>query len=241
MDFDKELGSLVETSDSSFTLKHRVHGAHYHSTAGANHEARALYIESSGFLERLEESVPISILDVGLGLGYNALMSIAAWSCADKPGELRIISLESDYKLIEALLSGTAPWMTGWPDKFRDWTKCAKTSGGVIIHPKNGAIRCSWQIRLGDAQQTILAGDAKPGYDFIWHDPFAIDVNPTLWTKLWFEKVLTKASSDAVLMTYSVARAVRDSLKEAGWEVFKIPGSGYKRNWLKARVDPNGL
>ena len=78
------LPTVVETADGSLSLVHPEHGECYHSRSGALTEARSLYIEMSGFLPRLAATAKavIEVLDVGLGLGYNALASIDAWAAA---------------------------------------------------------------------------------------------------------------------------------------------------------------
>ena len=44
---------------------------------------------------------------------------------------------------------------------------------------------------------------------------------------------------NCVLMTYSVARVVKDSLNAGGWNFEKIPAPGKKSAWLRASKAQN--
>src|SRR5688500_9438082 len=101
---------LIKTDDGSITLKHPLHGEAYHSFAGASTEAKDLYIHSSGFVEALKNTSTLEVLDVGLGLGYNALFSIQAWLEAPVAPDVFLTSLEHDGDLLQQLFSGQSEW-----------------------------------------------------------------------------------------------------------------------------------
>lgn len=235
-----ELGLPVETADGSFTLKHPDHGEDYHSKLGAIYEARSLYVERSGILKALEDRTSdlIAVLDVGLGLGYNVMATLDAWYQASNPPDLYILSLEINPELVRALTSGEAPWMANWSDTWRRWCQGLRFASssrveGEIIHPKNGA-KATWRIAIGDAKQVDLSIAGGVRYNYIWQDAFSPQKNPTLWGSEWFTKVKAVAAPNAVLMTYSVARMVKDGLTGAGWHYERIPGPAQKKHWLKA-------
>lgn len=237
----KALGSLVQTADGSFTLSHPEHGECYHSHAGAAAEARELYIVASGIEARWGERSPVSVLDVGLGLGYNAVATVASWQRADNPPDLRVLSLEIDPQLVAALASGMAPWQSNWgdrelmiPQSLRPLAGDPSVWAGTLHHPRGSAV-CDWTVATGDA----LAGTLPPSlFDFVWQDPFSPTKNPPLWSKDWFLRVAEAGKPGTILMTYSVARAVRDALTDAGWQVVRFappPGSS-KKHWLRSTL-----
>jgi tRNA 5-methylaminomethyl-2-thiouridine biosynthesis bifunctional protein len=233
------LGELVETADGSMTIRHPEHLETYHSSAGAETEAFELYVSASGFLERLAFGLPLTVLDVGLGLSYNAMATIDGWLGCSKSGDLEIVSLEWNRNLVVALVDGSAPWATHWSVVRKDiatgLTESAPdTFYGEFSHPVTGAI-CRWTILVGDARKTILNLHRKNNY--IWQDPFSPEKNPDMWSGLWFSAVKLVAAEDAVLMSYSVARSVRDALGEAGWLCgrFKTPVK-QKKQWLRAHL-----
>ena len=235
------LGELVETADGSMTIRHPEHLETYHSSAGAETEAFELYVNASGFLERLAKGLPLAVLDVGLGLSYNAMATIDAWIACPKSGELEIASLEWSRDLVVALVSGSAPWATHWSLARKDIAtslteNVADTFYCEFIHPVTKST-CRWTILIGDARKTVLSLDTR--YNYIWQDPFSPEKNPDMWNGMWFSAVKGVAAADAVLMSYSVARRVRDALAEAGWqcERFKTPVK-QKKQWLRAQLPP---
>jgi len=96
------LGQILATEDGSLSLIHPDHGEAYHSRLGADTEARLLYIEASGIQARFAAAAPLAVLDVGLGLGYNAIHTLEAWANAASPGPLQVVSLEINLALVEA-------------------------------------------------------------------------------------------------------------------------------------------
>jgi tRNA U34 5-methylaminomethyl-2-thiouridine-forming methyltransferase MnmC len=241
-----EFGALVQTADGSWTIRHEVHGQDFHSSEGARFEAWELYVVASGLLTVLKSSEvrPVGVLDVGMGLGYNACATIAAWLTGDGSSDLSILSLEIDSRLVETLASGDTPWIRGWDDLWLAGPRCLKkisttTWSASISHPRS-AKTLSWTIVIGDAANLDLiqiSKDVAPqDLQFVWQDPFTPELNPEMWSAAWFLRVKDIVCRDAVLMTYSVSRVVKDALSEAGWlpERFRTPGR--KRHWLRASV-----
>lgn len=243
--------TAITTQDGSLTIAHLDHGECFHSVGGAMQEARSLYVEGSGLLQRLEQSrnaAPMRILDVGLGLGYNALTTLDA--LLHEPGRHEIISLECDPELFSALRSGSAPWQAGWAAQWlaacRGLTQVPCRQGqdenrGISLWQNiicvQGDRSISWQVVLADARSPACSRwlrEAAP-FHFIWQDPFSPKNNPCMWNASWFEALhAASVPGETVLMTYSVARATREALAQAGWQPEKIPGKGSKRHWLRA-------
>ena len=234
-----EFGPLILTSDGSLTIRHSEHGQEFHSNDGAKFEAWNLYVKTSGFLNALQVDSRdhLRILDVGMGLGYNAAASIAAW--LESPGvcDVEMISLESSQRLVEAVASAAAPWQRGWSDDWMAGPRVLQKTGdgyhAQLNHPLTK--KClSWSIIIGDATD-FVAGDGGPGFDFIWQDPFTPELNPRMWSSGWFRKLLSISRSGCVLVTYSVARVVKCALDEAGWVYERVETPGRKRHWLRAK------
>ncbi|NDE15559.1 hypothetical protein EBZ80_11580 [bacterium] len=237
------LGEARQTGDGSWTLAHPDHAEWYHSADGALAEAKSLYVESSGILGDFQRGTPdaetVRVLDVGLGLGYNALATIDAWLRCGSRGRLEILSLENNDALFEAMRSGEAPWQVGWDPQ---WTGAVKNldlvSDGLwqATIAGSGGGELLWRVFLGDAlsdHATGLVVRSGP-FDYVWQDPFSPEKNPGMWGLEWFSAITPGVRPDGCLMTYSVARTVRDALETAGWRIEKIPTTTRKKNWLKA-------
>ena len=238
------LGDLVITGDGSATLRHPDHGECYHSVVGALAEATELYCRASGLPQAWTGPAPVRVLDVGLGLGYNALATLQSWWASREPVELAMTSLEVNQELVRALASGTASWQGEWVPAARSVCQDLQLGAdGVwrapLRHPSG--VTGSWVVHLGDATARPVprvAGGA--GYTYVWQDPFSPQRNPSMWSAEWFQRVAEVAADEgARLMTYSVARSVRDALTTAGWQWRKLtPTLPGKRAWLMAERLP---
>ena len=237
----KSLGTPVTTADGSLTMIHPEHGETYHTQAGAMAEARLLYIESSGLAALWQEGPQrIAVLDVGLGLGLNAVATLTAWNEASNPGPLVIHSLEINRDLVEALASGAAPWQERWsPDITHACLQLKLESpqhySATIAHQSTEAT-ATWHIYIRDAAiNDVPHPPDASGYTHVWQDPFSPEKNPPLWEAAWFTRVRATAAPSCVLMTYSVAGPVRRALAAAGWSWKKLPALlPGKREWLTA-------
>ncbi len=233
---EQSIGSLVTTADGSLSLIHPDHGECYHSHLGALSEAENLYMAHSGIRETFRNKTFVAVLDVGLGLAYNSCKTIEAWWQSPGHCDLSILSLEINRDLVNSLKNLSAPWLKDWPCQWKSWCQTLNTKDlseqcQEISHP-NGPASCRWQVDIQDASQLQ---EFDLCFDFIWQDAFSPKKNPSLWTKDWFELLRNYAHADATLLTYSVARVVKDNLSQAGWQWQLLKGAGPKSKWMKAK------
>jgi tRNA U34 5-methylaminomethyl-2-thiouridine-forming methyltransferase MnmC len=231
------LDQLVATSDGSLTLRHPVYDEEFHAREGARFETHELYMQASGFLSVLEEGghdEALGVLDVGLGLGYNALMTIESWWKSPGNRPVYLLSLEISPELVVALSDSSCPWKKGWSELWNLFSESLEKDGSdwraLFVHPLSGR-SLSWSVCIGDAALFTLP---KQHFDFVWQDAFSPGKNPELWTVHWFRKVKEASKAGAKLMTYSVARIVKDHLTEGGWDYQKFKAPGTKKQWLRA-------
>jgi tRNA U34 5-methylaminomethyl-2-thiouridine-forming methyltransferase MnmC len=273
------LGLLVLTDDGSYTIQDNVTGECYHSRMGARREAEELYINFSGFCNSLQNAHgnKITVLDVGLGLGYNAAATLEAWLRADHPPSVHMVSLENNPHVIQNILDPKAPWTANWSQPVREalrgmnqrspncWVSTVRLppesspllNTGGLAASQDPSSNFLWEIFLIDAAQEALpysshesstgmefchpcqGGDLEETsplcWDFVWQDPFSPQRNPQMWSSSWFGKIRRQCHSRTKILTYSVARSVRDALEEAGfsWEKRATPFP-MKKHWLVA-------
>ncbi len=238
--------ALVMTQDGTLTLRHPGYDEAFHSNQGARFEAESLYMEASGFRAALQSepaSDRIGVLDVGLGLGYNALMTIECWMKSAGQQDMLLVSLEHTPDLVAALADPACGWKEGWSESWRRWSQTLEKQHesenwqAQLTHPQSGR-NLRWQVLVGDACASNLA---EFEFHYVWQDAFSPKKNPELWSVEWFEKLRAASHPTVQLVTYSVARVVRDHLEAACWtqERVKTPqaqngaASGKKR-WLRA-------
>lgn len=237
---------FVTTADGTITMRHPGYDETFHSTKGARFEADSLYMKASGFRKQLQGKTSeetTCVLDVGLGLGYNALMTIECWMQSPGAGDLILVSLEHTPELVQSLADPTCAWKKGWPSDWQDWSRTLapveKNWQAELNHPVS-ARKLSWIVLVGDAQ----LADLRPfSFDYIWQDAFSPKKNAELWSIAWFEKLRAVSQPHVQLVTYSVARMVRDHLEAAAWtqERVKAPEAEAgeeitKKQWLRARL-----
>ena len=228
---DPHTFEVIVTADGSLTLHHPVYGETYHSSGGAAQEASDLYLGASGFRARLAAGEPVRVLDVGLGLGYNAVAAISAW--VDGGGDLYIESLEKDTDLVARFLACQGAWQEDWREEAKALLQqVAKDDHGDYSLQRSGPRGAlHWRVIVGDACEREL----EHGFNFIWQDAFSPKCNAELWTGEWFSKLKSAAADDCILVTYSAARVVKDSLVGAGWSYELISTTTQKRHWMRAR------
>jgi tRNA U34 5-methylaminomethyl-2-thiouridine-forming methyltransferase MnmC len=216
---------LVTLRNGARAVRHLGHGEVMHPSVGPWQEAQALYVEQSRLAEKLRvEGPPLTVWDVGLGAGTNA---VAALTCARELGaqqrrELRVVSFEIDLSPLRLALADAV----GFPFLQPFGQACAALLRG---EPWSEG-RSRWQLHLGDAE--ALWRDAWDPADLIFFDPFSPASNPDLWTPAAFARLRAHARNDGdgcTLLTYSAATPTRVSLLLGGFYVGTGIATGTKK------------
>ncbi len=228
------------TQDGFYTLKDTLRDECFHSRLGAKLEAESLYLTASGVDFAKKEQ---SILDVGLGPGYNAVSTLVNWQQTPNAQDLELLSLEIDPEIVKIVTTeNNLEIYKNWDDSWKNCLWQFKETepnffNKEFIHPTTKS-KAFWTIWLSDMSQNdfLKAKLSKNGWDYIWYDPFSPKKNPELWTKDIFSKLKARVHAETVLMTYSCSRAAKDALTEAGWRFELLKTQGPKKKWLKAQI-----
>ncbi len=210
----------------------------YSSRAGAAGQARAVFLAGCGLLEApraWDGRRQFVVLETGFGLGTNFLATWQAWR--DDPGRpamLHYVGIELHPLHADALHQScvdpalqplAAQLARAWPAPRRG------------LHPllfDGGRVRLT--LALGDVAQMLP--QLELGADAIYLDGFAPERNPAMWQPAVLGALGRLARPGARLASYTVARAVRDGLRDAGFEVQRLPGFGGKAQRLQASYAP---
>lgn len=211
------------TKDGSSTLYSTRFDEHYHSLHGAIQESEHVFIQM-GLRPLLLEKEHLSILEIGLGTGLNALLTL-----------LRAPEQHIYYNGIEAYpLEKEAIAQLNYDQQL----------SGIAIHKLLEKIHsCPWNMdveihpafTLHKSKVQLEDFQSKRKFDLIYFDAFAPNTQPELWTTDIFSKIFTYSEPGAIFVTYSSKGAVRRALISAGFEVEKIPGPPGKREMLRAK------
>jgi tRNA U34 5-methylaminomethyl-2-thiouridine-forming methyltransferase MnmC len=213
----KEHFRIVQTEDGTPTLFSEEFGQSMHTVDGAYREAVVKHLLPSKVLD-IDEPV-VRVLDVGFGIGYNALAVLEEFLKRSRGRFLEIVSLEKNPKAIEYIHAVFAD-----KEQQRLYEIIQKLPKEKRIVGDN----YSMILLAGDARQTVRALEDSH-FHAIFHDPYSPAKNPELWTLEFFRELFRTAKDGCVLTTYSSAPQIRAALVEAGFIVGKGPGMGKKR------------
>ncbi len=228
-----EGGSKIEvrtTADGSPTLYVPALDEHYHSTHGARQESAHVFIEA-GLRPLLaagrgQSGRPLHLLEIGLGTGLNALLTLAA---ADATAvAIRYDGYET-YPLPPAAVAALAAQWADIPALRDAFAQLHAAPWGESLALTSIFSLTKW---LAEVQAADLPASY---YDLIYFDAFAPEKQPELWTEAVFAKLYAAAAPGAVLVSYCAQGQFRRNLRAAGWLTEKLPGPPGKREMTRAR------
>jgi tRNA U34 5-methylaminomethyl-2-thiouridine-forming methyltransferase MnmC len=216
---------LITTADGSFTLYNSEIDEHYHSVYGAIMESRHVYIKA-GFDFVAERNLHMNILEVGFGTGLNALLtSIEALRREVKVNYIGVEAHPLSCSIIGKLNYPSLlhePKAKGFFDEMHStpWNFPAYIHDGFILNKIHAKIE---EVGLQPQQ-----------YNLVYFDAFAPDKQPDIWLPEIFSKIYQCLITNGVLVTYSSKGTVKQALREAGFEVERLPGPEGKRHMIRA-------
>jgi tRNA U34 5-methylaminomethyl-2-thiouridine-forming methyltransferase MnmC len=217
------------TGDGSPTLYVPALDEHYHSHHGAARESRHVFIEA-GLRPLLAagrgQQQPLRLLEVGLGTGLNALLTLEA---AQPAGAAVAYDGYETVPLPATAVAALAPQWEAIPalqDAF------AQLHAAPWDEPLALTATFSLTKRLAEVQKAPLP---ISHYDLIYFDAFAPEKQPELWTEDVFAKLYAAAAPGAVLVSYCAQGQFRRNLRAAGWRTEKLPGPPGKREMTRAQ------
>lgn len=209
--------SVIKTEDDSLSLYSDEHEQAMHSMSGAYQESLLKHIFPSMILECPRDE--LYVLDIGFGIGYNILALIIEFTRKNTNRKLNIISFEKDNS-IQSIIRNIA--FDDEREKIYSKIKDCLSTGSMNYGG------CSIQIKFGDARKSIKELNTYI-FDAVFHDPYSPSKNPELWTVDFFKEIKNLMNDGAILTTYSSANQIRMALAEAGFNIYKGPSVGKKR------------
>lgn len=207
----------------------------YHPRVGALEQARHVFLAGNGLPDRWRGRRRFVIAETGFGLGNNFLAAWRAWRDDPQRCErLDFLSVElhpptrddlAAWPREAACADLAAQLQAQWPPLTHDLHCLSFDGGRVALH-----------LAFGDAAQWLPEWVAR--VDAFFLDGFAPDRNASMWDGRVFRSLSRLAAPGATAATWSSARAVRDALRAAAFEVYKAPGHGSKRDISVARFVP---
>jgi tRNA U34 5-methylaminomethyl-2-thiouridine-forming methyltransferase MnmC len=227
--FDASKIEVRTTADGSPTLYVPALDEHYHSHHGAAQESRHVFI-AAGLAPLLAaglgQTQALQILEVGLGTGLNALLTLEAAQAAD--AYVHYQGFETLPLPAEAVIALAPQWANN-PTLSQAFTELHAMPWGLPL-------KLGPKFLLSKIQQAIQAVALPAGrYNLIYFDAFAPDKQPELWGEDIFYNLYLAAAPGAVLVSYCAQGQFRRNLRAAGWLTEKLPGPPGKREMTRAR------
>lgn len=233
--------TLIKTADGSHSLYVNDLDEHYHSIHGAIAEAIHVFIRTG--LHYLHEKgfTEISILEIGLGTGLNALLTQI---------EAEKLNIRIKYTALEAFPLGIelvnqlnyAELITSDNEPHAELVSASDISNinsPAIIFQRIHT--CEWEkpalitekFNLHKINNTLQEVKFETTFDLIYFDAFGPRVQPQMWTEEVFSKIFNSTNPGGTLVTYCAKGEVKRTLKKVGYAVETLPGPPRKREMVR--------
>lgn len=215
---------IFQTKDGSTSLFIPEWNESYHSKNGAIDEANHVFIKNG---LTLFEAEPISILEIGLGTGLNALITFN-----ESLNKHQLIS----YTGVEAFpIDFEEAFLMNYPEKINP--KISDIYQLFHSSEWNVEIKLNSNFIFKKRKQLFQEINDIEKFDLIYFDAFGYDIQPELWSESIFKSMFNALKSKGVLVTYACRTVIKNNMKSAGFKVEKLPGAPGKREMLRARKE----
>ena len=207
----------------------------YHPMYGALAQARHVFLGGNGLPSRWQGRDRFVVLETGFGLGSNFLATWLAWLAdPQRCDRLHVISIEAHPLSREdlasivrepAIAALAEELVAAWPPATRNLHRLSFSAGRVEL------------LLLFDDVRSALP-QLRATVDAFYLDGFSPARNPAMWEPRLFKAMARIAAKGATASTWSVAGAVDNGLRAAGFETRQVRGIGGKREITFATFSP---
>lgn len=227
----KDRIELIVTGDGSHSLYLPELKETYHSTHGAMRESMHVFIRNG--LETLPQPCgqSLSILEVGLGTGLNALLT-AQWAM-EHSSTIHMISLEAFPVGADIWENLNYAAQTGHPEAGTWWKRIHQSPWDEEAKINDHFFLTKLQVRLEDFRSTGKT------FDLVYYDAFAPNKQPEMWTPEVLGKATGTMKKGGILVTYCAQGQFRRDLRALGMDVQTVAGPPGKKEMTRAvRLNP---
>ncbi len=216
---------IKETGDGSKTLYRPDIDESYHSTHGALSESQHVFIKE-GIDYQAQNISEINILEVGIGTGLNALLTLAY--CLHNPQvKVNYIGLEPFPPAWEILSQLT--YTTLFEAVIQPYYKQIHT----LSWEENHEVLPNFNFYKTQKKLEAFTWEGSL-FNVIYFDAFAPRKQEEMWEVSQMEKCYQLSAEGCAFVTYCAMGQFRRNLRAAGFEVTKIAGPPGKREMTRA-------
>lgn len=211
------------SQDGSHTLYSEKYKAHYHSVFGAVDESVHVFICAGLYYLARAGYRSISIFEMGLGTGLNALLSLLE---AEKYNiEICYHSIESDPLDTELAAQLNYSAILGCDPELLLAIHQAEADTITALTPY-----FSIKKHIGSIEDFKM----DSCYDLVYWDAFAPECQSFLWERELHSKVYQSLKDYGILVSYCTKGSFKRALRDIGYRLETLSGPGKKREMLRA-------
>lgn len=227
---------LITTEDGSHSLYVEELNERYHSVHGAIKESKHVFIEAGlNYFTALaniggRQETGVSILEIGLGTGLNALLTMIA---------SQQLKLSIDYTALEAYpvnmdLVRALNYTDLLTSTVHPKAALQQLFDAIHLSEWDQVTSFSEKFKLHKIKNTLQNAQFQVKYDLVYFDAFGPSVQPEMWTDEVFSKIGDAMEENGILVTYCAKGSVKRSLKKMGFEIQSLQGPPGKREMIRA-------
>ena len=225
--------SDIQWRDNNAPYSGRFNDIYYMPDVGLD-EARHVFVAANNLSQRWSQLSPddeFDIFECGFGTGLNFMATINEWQEAACSGKLVYTAFEGYPLTAEQLSKALAVYEDKLPLVQQLIDQYPQVLDGHTIAMTENV---SLQLIVCQAENLAECITASHAYDVVFMDGFSPANNPEMWSLSLCQQLYTMTKDSATLSTFTVAGQVKRHLKQAGFDIKKVPGFGKKREMLTA-------
>jgi tRNA U34 5-methylaminomethyl-2-thiouridine-forming methyltransferase MnmC len=177
-----------------------------------------------------EEKKGVAILEIGLGTGLNALLTMI---------ESQQLKLAIDYTALEAYpvsidLIKALNYTDLLISSANSKTMLQQFFDAIHFSEWGQTIEIAEKFKLNKIKSTLQQVQFQSKFNLVYFDAFGPSVQPEMWTEEVFSKIGDSMAENGILVTYCAKGSVKRTLKNIGFEIHSLQGPPGKREMIRA-------
>ncbi len=213
------------TADGSHTFYVPTLDEHFHSIHGALSESMHVFIQH-GYNKLISDHHTVSICEVGLGTGLNALLTYKR--SRETGHQILYMGIEPYPLTMDEVNQLNIAEMVGHGIHADFFRQLHQTPANKIVELAPGFLFKRIEKVIQDA---YLPPDL---FNLVYFDAFGPQVQAELWTEDVFLPIYQSMKHKGVLTTYSAKGSVKRALKKCGFQLDHPAGPAGKREMTRA-------